>query len=589
MKKEEVKELELYRKIWHISFIWAPIAYYFFIDRTWGIILAAIFLVFFIILDVLRIFVIKRGNEIAFKHFWWLIRERERHGVNAAVYFSLAALICAFFFEKRVTVLAITLLCLGDPIAALVGTKYGTIRILNKSLEGSVACFVACFVAGLVLFNFVIALAAALTATLFELISSRINDNLSVPIFSGLTVTLLLRENVTDPLRVVYVIFEVYLIFVAITSIAGVFLKHYMMSHYRRNYDSSFEPSERRPKVSIIKPVRGAEPRMYRNFASFCRQDYDGEYEILFAMQDTDDPAFGIVENLKREFPDHRINIILAGVNRLLTQKMNNIVHAVHAASGEVLVMSDSPASVEPDYLASVVAPLGDEKIGIVTAMASYFGARNIPAALNSLLINIMGTLLYIPLAFFEKLYSANGCTLAIRRETLEEVGGIDSFTDQISDVHAISNTVFKAGYRVHLLNRPVRIYHPSITWKEWIQKTHRMSVTIRTYIPNLYPLFIFQAGLIHALIYLALNPYSPWARLLVGLTIIADMVSHIRVNYIYLKDRNTYFFIWLLPVLMLAAPFLWLTPYFTKVVQWREERYFIDSGGVATRLKIGA
>jgi hypothetical protein len=57
-------------------------------------------------------------------------------------------------------------------------------------------------------------------------------------------------------------------------------------------------------------------------------------------------------------------------------------------------------------------------------------------------------------------------------------------------------------------------------------------------------------------------------------------------MNTLYVKDPKTCLFIWLLPLLLLLAPFFWSSPYFSRVVQWRRQRYFVDRSGVATRLK---
>src|SRR6478736_353201 len=64
------------------------------------------------------------------------------------------------------------------------------------------------------------------------------------------------------------------------------------------------------PPVSILKPLRGADPEMYESFRSHCLQDYP-EYEIIFGVSDAADPAIELVEQLKKEFPACAIRLLV--------------------------------------------------------------------------------------------------------------------------------------------------------------------------------------------------------------------------------------------------------------------------------------
>jgi len=88
------------------------------------------------------------------------------------------------------------------------------------------------------------------------------------------------------------------------------------------------------PPVSILKPVRGLDHGAYENFASFCGLDYP-DYEILFAVADTDDPVIPIIEKLQKEHPRQAIRLMV-GVEQLgITLKTNSLVRLAREARHE--------------------------------------------------------------------------------------------------------------------------------------------------------------------------------------------------------------------------------------------------------------
>jgi glycerol-3-phosphate acyltransferase PlsY len=116
-----------------------------------------------------------------------MIRSHEEEHLLGSTYFMIAALLSVVAFDKMIAISALTFLVLGDSAAAFVGKKYGKPTYWGKSIQGSVACFIVClFIGSFILPNPWVALAGALAATVAEALPVPMDDNMRVPIVSGL-------------------------------------------------------------------------------------------------------------------------------------------------------------------------------------------------------------------------------------------------------------------------------------------------------------------------------------------------------------------------------------------------------------------
>ena len=97
----------------------------------------------------------------------------------------------------------------------------------------------------------------------------------------------------------------------------------------------------RHPMVSLIKPICGLEKNLYENLSTACRQEYP-EYEVIFSVQDADDPALPVLERIRDENPGVPIRIVVDSATAGPNGRLSNILNATGHASGEVLVYSDS-------------------------------------------------------------------------------------------------------------------------------------------------------------------------------------------------------------------------------------------------------
>lgn len=202
--------------------------------------------------------------------------------------------------------------------------------------------------------------------------------------------------------------------------------------------------------VSVLKPLCGAEPRLYANLETFCNQTHPS-YQLLFGVASASDPAARIVRTLMRNYPQLDIELVIDATPHGSNRKVSNLISLAARARHDALVIADSDIAVQPDYLTRVTAPLADAKVGVVTCLyrgrrVGGFWAR-------------MGVL-FIDKWFAPSVYLANaldvdafgfGATIAVRREALSKSGGFEALRDMLADDYRLSERVRALGLRTVL------------------------------------------------------------------------------------------------------------------------------------------
>ena len=110
---------------------------------------------------------------------------------TAPILFALGILVPLLVFPVPIGYVSIAVLTLGDGFAAIFGKKFGSIPIpldKSKKLEGTLLGFLSAFLGTLFFIDPARGLVAAAVGMLVESTPSPINDNISIPILSGLVI-----------------------------------------------------------------------------------------------------------------------------------------------------------------------------------------------------------------------------------------------------------------------------------------------------------------------------------------------------------------------------------------------------------------
>lgn len=178
---------EIQRKITHFIGLVIPTLYY--IDNKHFVVGGLVLLTGFLFCFEVSRYMFPDFSGPLLRFMSPILRFRERQGkMLGATCFVVASLLSIILFPKKIAIVCITFLVLGDLFAAIIGKKWGRVRIFSgKSFEGSLACFIICLVVSVFVIRIepIVGLFGAVAATVFELIPIGIDDNLTVPLASG--------------------------------------------------------------------------------------------------------------------------------------------------------------------------------------------------------------------------------------------------------------------------------------------------------------------------------------------------------------------------------------------------------------------
>lgn len=342
-------------------------------------------------------------------------------------------------------------------------------------------------------------------------------------------------------------------------------------------YDTPTAAAEFAPPVSILKPIKGLETEAFKNLSSFCEQDYP-TFELLFGVAEPQEPAIAVVEELQRAYPEREIRLVVGstfGSNR----KASLLHHLTKQAQYETLVISDSDMRVRPDYLRRVVAPLADDRIGLVTCPYRGGGAGKLTAQLEALYMGMTFLPLVVVASRLLKLPFAMGSTAVLRRGQLSLVGGFTAIADYLADDYQLGARMAQLGLKVHLSDYVVTSVLGNPTFQELWHREVRWARCNRVSRPLAYPGLVLTFSTPLALLLLLVTDFEPAAWLSLGLSLLLRWLVTWRISGYTGDETARRSLIWL-PVRDLLSAAVWCAGSVGRQVVWRGERFVLERDG---------
>ncbi len=333
------------------------------------------------------------------------------------------------------------------------------------------------------------------------------------------------------------------------------------------------------PSVTILKPMCGLEKDQKVGLRSACLQDYP-EYQVLFSVQDPMDPVVPLLKEVQEEFGPDRVSVVTENLQIGPNRKVNNLLGALPHARHEVLVMSDSDVRLEPDYLKTIIAPLSDPEVGCVCTLYRATTATRWFEKMELLTLNAD----FVPNLIFAHVTGASkfclGSSLALRRASLEAMGGLESLADFLAEDYEIGRRLWTSGRRVAIVpyfsEMVVNLKDPLEWWRHqvtWDQKT-------RAARPVGFFFTILTRSVPFALLLLCLRFGDVVGWTLLGGVLAIRLATAGLIMGWGIRDREGFRSLGLLPFRDLAAFVSWFLAFTKRTVFWRGTTFNLTRKG---------
>jgi ceramide glucosyltransferase len=330
------------------------------------------------------------------------------------------------------------------------------------------------------------------------------------------------------------------------------------------------------PGVSILKPMKGADPGLAENLESFFRLDYP-DYELLLGVDDPEDPAGGIALHVAAAHPNVRSRLVVDAREVGFNPKVNNLARLLRHARHDVLWISDSNTRVASDTLRDLVAHLEQPGVGLVSSPFRGIATGGLGGACESLQVNtfVMGGVSAVHRLL--KDVCVVGKSMLLRRSTLARLGGFAFLGRFLAEDQVCGEEVARLGLGVTLSGRvidnelgrlPVRSFVSRHL--RWARIRRRMNPAVYAGEVLLNPVFVaFCVALVA----------HTWESLMVAVVaLLCKSVLDATGERSTAAHRPLLVYPWLTLVKDVLVGLAWAVPFFSTSVTWRGNRFHVGT-----------
>ena len=324
------------------------------------------------------------------------------------------------------------------------------------------------------------------------------------------------------------------------------------------------------PPVSVLRPLCGHDDGLEENLRSIFAQDYP-DYEVLLGVHREDDPAATLAAKIISEYSSRvKARLIITGESPIPNAKAYSLNRLVREAQHELLVMSDSDIRVKPCLLSHLAQKFQDKSVGLITCPYRAVPGRSFWSRLEAIGMNTELLAGVLVARLVEGMRFALGCTVAVRRAVLNDMGGFSYLQDFLAEDFVIGQRAAILGHGVLLSSCVIehRIGSQGLLANfghrtRWARSTRRSR-------PAGYWGQIFTYPLAWALLLWATLP-AAWP--VIPITLILRGAAAAATAHFVLRDPMIRRQWWLLPVQDILGVLVWISGFAGDTIVWRDRK----------------
>lgn len=134
--------------------------------------------------------------------------------------------------------------------------------------------------------------------------------------------------------------------------------------------------------------------------------------------------------------------------------KINNMQPALLSARHELLLVSDAGIRMRPDALLDMVAHMSRDRVGLVHQMPFACDRPGFAATFEKVYFGTVQARIYLA-ADFLRINCHVGMSSLVKREALDEIGGLQAFGDYLAEDFFLAKALKERGWRLRVSSHP--------------------------------------------------------------------------------------------------------------------------------------